>query len=96
MQSTGSKVEAWCLVRGTVQGVGFRDFVSEAAQGCGIQGWVRNETDGTVRVCAQGTPDALKELVEYLHEGSVMSQVTAVEVEWRDVDVVYDDFGIWR
>ena len=89
-------VEIKCVVRGRVQGVGYRDYVSTAAQTCGVQGWVRNVSDGTVYVCAQGTPDALKEMVEYLHEGSVMAEVEEVSVEWADIDTVYEDFGIWR
>lgn len=89
-------IEIECVVTGKVQGVGYRDYVSTAAKECAVTGWVRNEVDGRVRVCAQGKPDALKEFIEYLHEGSVMSVVEAVSVEWRDVAQEYDDFGIWR
>ena len=42
------------LVRGRVQGVGFRWFVEREAQMLGIAGWVRNNADGAVEVFAQG------------------------------------------
>ncbi len=47
------------LVRGRVQGVGFRWFVEREAHILGIAGWVRNNHDGSVEVLAQGTRDQL-------------------------------------
>ena len=89
-------IEIKCVVSGKVQGVGYRDYVCTAAGECGVVGWVRNEADGTVQVCAQGTPDNLKALIEYLHEGSVVAEVVGVAVEWRASTVLYDGFGICR
>ena len=45
------------LVRGRVQGVGFRWFVEREAHMLGIAGWVRNNADGSVEVLAMGTRD---------------------------------------
>ena len=50
------------LVRGRVQGVGFRWFVEREAHMLGIAGWVRNNHDGSVEVLAQGTRDQLSGL----------------------------------
>ena len=47
------------LVRGRVQGVGFRWFVEREAKILGISGWVRNNSDGSVEVLAIGTRDQL-------------------------------------
>lgn len=88
--------EMECVVTGKVQGVGFRDYVVGAAAACQVCGWVQNQTDGTVRVCAQGMPDNIKEFIEYLHEGSVTAEVVDVRVEWRSADEVYDDFLMLR
>ncbi len=86
--------EAQCVVTGRVQGVGYRDYVQQAAHACMVCGYATNQADGSVRVCAQGTPDAVKDFIEYLHEGSVMSQVAHVAVEWCSVEQEYDDFSM--
>ena len=86
--------EIECVVQGRVQGVGYRDYVAMAAAECGVAGWVKNQSDGTVRVCAQGTPDAVKAFIEYVHEGSVMAAVEKVGIEWRSAEQVFDDFSV--
>ena len=47
------------LVRGRVQGVGFRWFVEREAHVLGIAGWVRNNADGSVEVLAIGSREQL-------------------------------------
>jgi DNA ligase D-like protein (predicted 3'-phosphoesterase) len=69
------------LVRGEVQGVGFRYTVVERARELGVMGWVRNEDDGSVRVHAEGTAQAVEDLVAYLREGPPAAQVSDVEIE---------------
>ena len=68
------------LVRGRVQGVGFRWFVEREAHMLGIAGWVRNNHDGSVEVLAQGTRDQLAGLHGRLREGPRAARVDAVEV----------------
>jgi acylphosphatase len=68
------------IVRGRVQGVGFRWFVEREAHMLGIAGWVRNNHDGSVEVLAQGTRDQLSGLHSRLREGPRASRVDAVEV----------------
>jgi acylphosphatase len=68
------------LVRGRVQGVGFRWFVEREAHLLGIAGWVRNNRDGSVDVMAQGTRDQLSGLHSRLREGPRASRVDAIEV----------------
>ena len=67
------------LVRGRVQGVGYRYFVLREARALGLQGYVRNLPDGTVEVVAQGPQDTLAALAERLHEGPAFADVSAVE-----------------
>ena len=86
--------EIECVVQGRVQGVGYRDYVATAAAECEVAGWIENQSDGTVRVCAQGTPDAVKAFIEYVHEGSVMAVVEKVAIEWRSAEWVLDDFSV--
>jgi acylphosphatase len=81
MNSSDKPIEAKrYLVRGRVQGVGFRWFVEREAHILGIAGWVRNNHDGGVEVLAQGTRDQLSGLHSRLREGPRAARVDAVEV----------------
>jgi acylphosphatase len=66
------------LVKGRVQGVGFRWFVHREAAEIGLRGWVRNTDDGHVEVVAAGSPEDIAELKAALHQGSRGSRVDAV------------------
>jgi acylphosphatase len=80
MASTEKPIEARrFVVRGRVQGVGFRWFVEREAQILGIAGWVRNNADGSVEVLAHGTRDQLLGLRSCLNEGPRAARVDAVE-----------------
>jgi acylphosphatase len=67
------------VVRGRVQGVGFRWFVEAEAQRLGIAGWVRNNADGSVEVLAQGSREQLVGLRSRLREGPRAARVDDVE-----------------
>ncbi len=67
------------LVRGRVQGVGFRWFVHREAAAIGLHGWVRNTDAGEVEVVAAGDPEQLEELRAQLRKGSRGSRVDGVE-----------------
>jgi acylphosphatase len=68
------------VVRGQVQGVGFRAATVDRARELGVLGWARNVDDGTVAVHAEGTSEAVDALVEFLHEGPPLARVEAVEL----------------
>lgn len=68
------------VVRGQVQGVGFREATVRRAHGLGVMGWVRNAEDGAVLVHAEGPEPAVGELVEFLREGPRGARVGEVEV----------------
>jgi acylphosphatase len=80
MTSTEKTTEARrFLVRGRVQGVGFRWFVEREAHILGIAGWVRNNVDGSVEVLAVGTRDQILALRSRLWEGPRAARVDNVE-----------------
>jgi acylphosphatase len=80
MTAEKNKTEAkQFLVRGRVQGVGFRWFVEREAQILGIRGWVRNNLDGAVEVLAIGTREQLLALRRKLQEGPRAARVDDVE-----------------
>lgn len=66
------------LIRGRVQGVGFRWFVHREAAELGLRGWVRNTDTGDVEVLVAGDPAALADLRTELHKGSRGSRVDKV------------------
>ena len=74
------------LVRGRVQGVGFRWFVEREALILQIAGWVRNNPDGSVEVLAMGTREQLIGLRARLFEGPRAARVD--DVEESDVEPV--------
>lgn len=90
----GRMVEIYCVITGTVQGVNYRAYIQQSADERKIVGWVRNRSDGTVDLVAQGDPDTLKEFIECLHEGSLHARVEGVSVDWRTAKKHYDDFAI--
>jgi len=67
------------LVRGRVQGVGFRFFVEREARLLGIVGWVRNNPDGAVEVLATGTNAQQAALKAKLHQGPRAARVDNVD-----------------
>ncbi len=80
MTSTEKAVEARrFIVRGRVQGVGFRWFVEREAHILAIAGWVRNNSDGSVEVHAQGSREQLAGLRSRLRQGPRAARVDDVE-----------------
>jgi acylphosphatase len=67
------------LVRGRVQGVGFRWFVEREAHILQIAGWVRNNHDGSVEVLAMGTREQLTGLRSRLQDGPRAARIDGVE-----------------
>jgi len=66
------------VVRGRVQGVGFRRFVLRTARGLGLAGWVANQADGSVAVAAAGGPAALADLAAALSGESLVDVLSVV------------------
>jgi acylphosphatase len=67
------------IVRGRVQGVGYRYYVERAAIELGLNGYARNLDDGRVEVYAVGTPEQVAELSGYLRKGPRWSEVRGVD-----------------
>lgn len=74
------------VVRGAVQGVGFREETVRVAGELGVQGWVRNADDGSVAVHAEGPEPAVERLVAFLEQGPAAAAVDGVEVEPAKVE----------
>jgi acylphosphatase len=68
------------VVRGYVQGVGFRANCARRAESLGVTGWVRNQWDGSVEALFEGDAAAVDKLVDWCRAGPSRSDVTGVEV----------------
>ena len=82
------------VVRGVVQGVGFRYFVMRRANRLGLGGWVANEPNGTVRCVAEGPSDVLEELLDVIRRGPPGSRVDGVDVSWSPPGAGFDGFSV--
>ena len=67
------------MIRGRVQGVGYRAFVEYEASQRGIGGWVRNRRDGTVEVVLAGSEDAIAGVLEACRKGPWGARVDAID-----------------
>lgn len=67
------------LVKGRVQGVGFRQFTAARARNLNLAGWVRNLPDGSVEIEAQGSATAIAEFELHLSRGPQRARVDTVE-----------------
>jgi acylphosphatase len=86
------RVEA--RVEGDVQGVNYRNFVQMTARTLGVAGWVRNQSDGSVTVVAEATPETMEEFLGHVRKGSSSAQVTDVQVEEKEAEGAPDPFEI--
>ena len=82
------------IVSGRVQMVMFRDFVQRKATGLTLVGEVRNLSNGTVEVLAEGERIQLEKLVRKLHHGSFLSNVETVSAKWLPKSGTYTTFKI--
>lgn len=82
------------IVRGRVQGVGFRWFVDNEARKLGLAGWVRNNLDGTVEVLAMGSDDQLHALRARLQQGPRAARVDEVKELPAEAVAGLDSFRI--
>ena len=83
-----------CVVRGLVQGVGFRWFVQREANARGLTGWVRNNPEGSVELIAQGPQEALESFLAAIRRGPRSAMVRDVQLEWTVPSREYHTYEI--
>ncbi|MCD7036499.1 acylphosphatase [Metabacillus sp. GX 13764] len=82
------------LVKGRVQGVGFRYFVQTKAAQQNIKGWVKNLQDGNVEIEAEGSEKDLELFTEEIRKGSPFSHVDSLETAEKETLKEYSSFDI--
>jgi acylphosphatase len=74
------------LIRGRVQGVGYRAWVDHQARRLGLQGWVRNRRDGGVEAVFEGAEDIVSNMIVSCRNGPPSSRVDEVVEESAHAD----------
>ncbi len=80
------------VIHGAVQGVGYRYAMVDAAESCGVAGWVRNRRDGAVEAFVQGDAAALDAIVAWCRRGPPAARVSSVDVSPAAPDSALADF----
>jgi acylphosphatase len=75
-------------IRGRVQGVGYRAFVTQQARALGLEGWVRNCRDGSVEVLVAGPASVVADMIEQCRRGPAYARVEAVQEESAGSDTL--------
>ena len=76
------KSAARIIVRGKVQGVWFRASAQQAANNLGLAGWVRNCSDGSVEIHAEGDKPGVEQFISWCRRGPALAEVSSVDLEW--------------
>lgn len=84
------------LVTGRVQGVWFRDYVKKNAFVLHLNGWVKNNPDGTVGAAVEGEKNVINKLIDKIKIGSPLSKVEDVEINWQSFENKFNSFKIIR
>jgi acylphosphatase len=89
-------IRAHLIIRGNVQGVGFRYFAAKWASGLGLKGWVRNNWDESVESEVEGDRSAVEEFITQMKIGPHHGHVSGVEVNYEPYEGHYTSFEITR
>ncbi len=84
----------YARVHGIVQGVGFRYAAISKGRALRLCGYVRNMSDGSVEVLAEGPPDALAKMLAWLNRGPTGARVTAVDHRYVPAQGTYRGFDV--
>ncbi len=82
------------VVRGRVQGVGFRYATVTAARRLGLVGWARNAPDGSVEILAEGEATAVGKLLAWCRQGPPSARVASVHHAEEPRDQPLGEFGV--
>jgi acylphosphatase len=72
------------VIRGRVQGVGYRDWMVREATRLGVQGWVRNRADGAVEALVDGEDAAVQALLSACRRGPMLARVDEIVEDFAD------------
>ena len=88
------KISVHCIVKGYVQGVGYRYFAMRQAEKLQITGYVRNLANGDVEVFAEGEEEDIEQFVQELKKGPAFAHVQEIEVTRSPYEHRFDTFSV--
>ncbi len=85
------------LVKGHVQGVGYRNWTYSQAKLLKLTGWVRNLPEGAVEITVEGPEGALQSFLTFLKTGPALAKVSSVDAHWSSpAKAQFTEFQIKR
>lgn len=88
------QIEAIIIVKGMVQGVGFRYFVLNRATRLGVTGFAKNLFNGNVEIVLQGDRSLINDLIDEVRIGPRFADVQDITVQWKQIENIYTRFEI--
>lgn len=82
------------IIKGRVQGVGYRFTTRTKAKILGLTGWVKNLPDETVEILAEGEESSLQKLLTWCYKGPSLSYVIDIEEKWKKNKDEFTTFSI--
>ena len=87
-------LELYLKIFGDVIGVNFRYYAKLKADDLGITGWVKNLSDGSVQIVAQGEKTNLEKFLKWARQGPNAARVDKVEIGWAKSEKKFAEFEI--
>lgn len=82
------------IVKGLVQGVGFRYYAHRQASSLGLTGFAANMYDGTVELEVEGNRSAIEEFITMVKVGPRSAHVANLTIEWKEFQSRYSHFEV--
>ncbi len=86
--------QAHVFISGSVQGIGYRQFVKSNARTLGLTGWVRNTEDGGVEAVFQGDEKVIEQMLDVCKKGPFLAEVKQFGFEWGEGEEAFEEFHI--
>ncbi|MBS1266762.1 MAG: Acylphosphatase [Candidatus Woesearchaeota archaeon] len=80
--------------KGKVQGVSYRLYIKKKANKLGLKGTVRNKSDGSVQIIAEGEEKQIEKLIHEARKGSFLARVDNLDIKYEKPTKDYDDFQV--
>ena len=82
------------VIRGIVQGVGYRAYIYRIARVLGLKGYVKNLDDGSVLIIAEGADDSIHKLIDYAKRGPPAAIIEHIDIEFEEPRNEFETFRI--
>ena len=89
-----AQVRAKVIIRGRVQGGGYRYNTQKEAQKLNLTGWCRNNPDASVGALFEGERKTIEAMLRWCWQGPLMARVDDIQVTWTDASGEFSSFNI--